>query len=142
MLHTPRVTFAMAERGDFPTFFGAIHPRFRTPHLSIVAFAAMLVLFSVVGSFRWNAVLSAVSRLFIYGSVAAALPALRQKYPRGGAFRLPAARVFVVLSLLFTGVLATQIHRGDLIAVAVTFTVGLVTWLWTRSRNLEPAASE
>jgi amino acid transporter len=142
MLHTPRVTFAMAERGDFPTFFGAIHPRFRTPHLSIVAFAAMLVLFSVVGSFRWNAVLSAVSRLFIYGSVAAALPALRQKYPRGGAFRLPAARVFVVLSLLFTGVLATQIHRGDLIAVAVTFTVGLVTWLWTRGRNLEPAASD
>jgi amino acid transporter len=142
MLHTPRVTFAMAERGDFPKFFAAVHPRFRTPHLSIVAFAAMLVLFSVVGNFRWNAVLSAVSRLFIYGSVAAALPALRQKYPRGGTFRLPAAGVFVVLSLLFTSVLATQMHRGDLIAVAVTSAIALVTWLWTRERVLEPATSE
>jgi amino acid transporter len=142
MLHTPRVTFAMAERGDFPKFFAAVHPRFRTPHLSIVAFAAMLVVFSVVGNFRWNAVLSAVSRLFIYGSVAAALPALRHKYPRGGTFRLPAAGVFVALSLLFTSVLATQMHRGDLIAVAVTSAIALVTWFWTRERLLEHAASE
>jgi APA family basic amino acid/polyamine antiporter len=132
----------MAERGDFPKFFAAVHPRFRTPHLSIVAFAAILVLFSVVGNFRWNAVLSAVSRLFIYGSVAAALPALRHKYPRGGTFQLPAASVFVVLSLLFTGVLATQMHRGDLIAVAVTSAIALVTWLWTRERVLGPSVSE
>src|SRR5256884_5908289 len=25
VLHTPRVTFAMGERGDFPAFFGSIH---------------------------------------------------------------------------------------------------------------------
>src|SRR5256884_371036 len=30
VLHTPRVTFAMGERGDFPAFFGSIHPRFRS----------------------------------------------------------------------------------------------------------------
>jgi hypothetical protein len=39
-------------------------------------------------------------------------------------------------------VLATQMHRGDLIAVAVTSAIALVTWLWTRERVLEPAASE
>ena len=129
MLHTPRVTFAMAERGDFPKFFRAVHRRFRTPHLSILTFAATLLLFSVVGSFRWNAVLSAVSRLFIYGSVAAALPALRRKYPQGSTFRLPAAGLFVVLSLLFTGLLATRMHRDDLIAVVVTSAAALATWV-------------
>ena len=36
MLHTPRLTFALAERGDFPRFFAAVHPKFRTPHVSIV----------------------------------------------------------------------------------------------------------
>jgi APA family basic amino acid/polyamine antiporter len=142
ILHTPRVTFAMAERGDFPKILAAIHRRFRTPHLSILTFAAMLILFSVVGNFRWNAVLSAVSRLFIYGSVAAALPALRRKWPRGGTFRLPAAGIFVVLSLLFTGLLATRMHRDDLIAVAVTSGAALVTWAWTRGKVLEPVASE
>lgn len=142
MLHTPRVTFAMAERGDFPKFFAAVHPRFRTPHLSIVAFAAMVVLFSVVWNFRWNALLSAVTRLFIYGCVAAALPALRRKYPRGSTFRLPTAGLFVVLSVLFTGILATRMHRDDLIVVAVTSVVALVTWVWTRGKVLEAAASE
>lgn len=138
MLHTPRVTFAMGERGDFPKFFAAIHNRFRTPHLSIIAFALMLTLFSVAGNFRWNAVLSAVSRLFIYGSVAAALPMLRKKYPQGGTFRLRASNVFVALALLFTGVLASQMHRSELVALAITFTVGALNWLWARRRVVDP----
>src|SRR2546422_7780896 len=29
MLHTPRITYAMGAGGDFPAFFGKIHPRFR-----------------------------------------------------------------------------------------------------------------
>ena len=88
MLHTPRVTYAMGERGDFPAFFAAIHPQFRTPHVSIVVFALMLLSFSIGGDFRWNASLSAISRLFVYAAVVAALPALRRKRPEGGAFRL------------------------------------------------------
>jgi amino acid transporter len=138
MLHTPRVTFAMGEHGDFPRFFAAIHKRFRTPHLSIIAFALMLTLFSVAGNFRWNAVLSAVSRLFIYGSVAAALPRLRKKYPQGATFRLRAGNVFVVLALLFTGVLATQMHRSELLALAITFVVGALNWLRARGRVVDP----
>ncbi len=136
MLHTPRVTFAMGERGDFPSFFAAIHPRFRTPHLSIVVFAAMLILFSIGGDFRWNASLSAISRLFMYGAVVAALPALRRKYPHGGAFRLPAGLFFTVLGLAFTGVLVAQMRRTELIVMSITFAVALLNWLWARSRAL------
>lgn len=136
MLHTPRLTFAMGERGDFPSFFAAIHPRFRTPHLSIVVFAVMLILFSIGGDFRWNASLSAISRLFMYGAVVAALPALRRKYPLGGAFLLPAGMFFAVLGLAFTGVLVAQMHRTELIVMCITFAVALLNWLWARSRSL------
>ena len=38
MLGVPRITFALAENGDFPSIFAAIHPRFRTPYFSILAF--------------------------------------------------------------------------------------------------------
>jgi amino acid transporter len=31
MLGVPRITFALAENGDFPSVFAAIHSRFRTP---------------------------------------------------------------------------------------------------------------
>jgi len=50
MLLAPRLTYAFAERGDFPAFFAAVHPKYRTPHLSILAFA---VLFSL--SRYWSA---------------------------------------------------------------------------------------
>jgi amino acid transporter len=139
MLHTPRLTFAMGEQGDFPAFFAAVHPRFRTPYVSIVAFAVLLVIFSVAGSFQWNAILSAVSRLFIYASIAAALPVLRRKQPHTDAFRLPGGMLFVVLALLFTGVLASRIRLGGLMVLAVTFALALLNWLWTARYPRTPA---
>src|SRR5260370_28410748 len=41
MLVTPRILFAMAERNQLPQVFGRVHPRFLTPHFSII-FAAFL----------------------------------------------------------------------------------------------------
>src|SRR5215831_15912123 len=131
LLHTPRLTFAMGEQGDFPAFFAAVHPRFRTPYVSIVVFAVLLVIFSVAGSFQWNATLSALSRLLIYASIAAALPVLRRKQPHADAFRLPGGMFFVVLALLFTAVLVTKIQRGGLMVLAFTFALAVLNWLWT-----------
>jgi amino acid transporter len=133
MLHTPRVTFALAEHGDFPRLFAAIHPRFRTPSVSIVTFAALLLLFAVAGNFRWNATLSVVSRLFVYGSIAAALPALRRKHPDADALRLPGGWIFSLLALVFTAVLITQTDVGGIAVVAVTFAIALLNWKATRT---------
>ena len=57
MLGVPRITFALAENGDFPSIFAAIHPRFRTPYVSILAFALLSWLLALLGSFTWNATL-------------------------------------------------------------------------------------
>src|SRR3984893_15073043 len=134
MLHTARITYAMGERGDFPSLFGRIHPRFRTPHLSILIFAAVLLVFSIAGNFKWNAMLSSVARLFVYGSVAAALPALRKKYPRAEGFRLPLGNLFALLALLFTGVLVTQMHIEELVVISTTSALAFLNWLWARNR--------
>ena len=136
MLHTPRVTFAMGERGDFPVFFAGIHPRFHTPHVSIAIFAVLLLLFSIVGDFPGNAMLSIVSRLFVYGSVAAALPVLRKKQPHAGAFRLPGGTCVSALAVLFTAVLVTRMHRGEFVVIAVTAALAFANWLWARNRSL------
>jgi amino acid transporter len=128
MLHTPRVTFALAQHGDFPRMFAAIHPRFRTPSVSIVMFAALLLLFAIVGNFRWNATLSVVSRLFVYGSIAAALPALRRKHPSADALRLPGGWMFSLVALVFTAVLITQTDVAGIAVVAVTFAIAFLNW--------------
>jgi basic amino acid/polyamine antiporter, APA family len=136
MLHTPRVTFAMGERGDFPGLFASIHPRFRTPHVSILIFALMLILFSIGGDFRWNASLSAISRLFMYGAVVAALPALRRKHLPERKFRLPGGMIFTALGLAFTLVLVAQMHRTELIVMSITIVIALLNWMWARSGSL------
>jgi amino acid transporter len=134
MLHTPRITFAMGERGDFPAFFGKTHPRFRTPHSSIVIFAAVLLLFSIAGNFRWNATLSSVARLFVYGSVAAALPVLRKKQPQADRFRLPFGIPIAALALLFTGVLVSRMHLGEFVVISITAALAYVNWMWARKQ--------
>jgi len=132
MLHTPRVMFAMGERGDFPALFARIHPRFRTPHVSILVFAAVLTMFSIGGDFRWNASLSAISRLFMYGAIVAALPVLRRKRPGESMFRLPAGTLFSVVGLILTTVLIAQMHRTELVVMCITIAIGTLTWLWTQ----------
>jgi amino acid transporter len=77
-----------------------------------------------------------VARLFVYGSVAAALPVLRKKDPHANAFRLPGGILFTALALLFTGVLATRMQRGEFIVIAITASLAFANWLWARHRAL------
>jgi amino acid transporter len=135
MLSAPRLTFALAERGDFPTFFAAVHRKFRTPHISIVIFALLVWALAVAGTFRWNVLLSVVARLFTYGLVCAALPVLRKRQPHAQAFRLPAGAFFAVLGVAFSAVLVTRMHRGELLIVTATVGVALINWLWARHRT-------
>jgi basic amino acid/polyamine antiporter, APA family len=130
MLHTPRLTFAMSEQGDAPAVFAAVHPRFRTPYISIAAFTVALLIFATMGSYRWNVALSAVSRLFIYGSIVAALPVLRKKFSTADAFRLPCATLIVTLALAFMTVLATRIDVRGFGVVAGTFALASLNWAW------------
>ncbi len=134
-LYVPRLTFALAEQGDIPAVFGDVHPRFRTPHVSILLFIVLVWLLAVLGSFRWNVMLSAVARLFSYGGVCAAVPMLRRKDPQGAQFRLPAGVLIPVLGVAFSLVLVSRMGRGDLVLIVATCAVALLNWLWARRRG-------
>ena len=137
MLHTPRLTFALGERGDFPRFFARIHPRFRTPHVSILFFAVIVWTLAGAGSFRWNVVLSSVGRLFIYGVTCASLPVLRRRHPDARAFRLPAGDLFAALGVLFMVALLSRINRNEGIVILVTVAIAFGNWMWVRKRPCE-----
>jgi amino acid transporter len=132
MLHTPRIVFAMGEQGDLPPVFGSVHQRFRTPHVAIVLFALVLAIFAIAGSYQWNATLSGISRLFIYGSIAAALPVLRRRNPNADAVRVPGGLFFSGLALIFTAALATRMDLGGLAVALGTFTLASMNWWWAR----------
>ena len=141
MLHTPRLTMALAEQGDLPRFFAAINARFRTPVTSILVHAALLATLAAVGNFRWNVLLSAVARLFTYGLVCGALLVLRRRNPGAQAYRLPGGQIFAVLGIAFMAVLLTRMHRGEFAVIVAVAVVSLLNWFWSHAATSVPAAT-
>ena len=136
ILATPRITFALAERGDFPSWFAAVHPTFRTPYFSILLFVVAVWLLGMFGSFAGNATLSAGARLFSYALVCASVPVLRKKQPAAATFRLPAGPLFAVLGVLICIGLLFGIDFNKSLLLGATVLVGLVNWLVVRNRNI------
>jgi APA family basic amino acid/polyamine antiporter len=130
----PRATFAFAEQGDFPGFFAAVHPKFRTPHISILVFAILCWVLALLGSFTWNVTLSAVARLFYYGVVCAAVPALRRKQPEAALIRVPAGTIFAVLGVLICGVLLTGVDFSKSLILLATILIAFVNWIAVRKQ--------
>jgi basic amino acid/polyamine antiporter, APA family len=141
VLTTPRITFALAERGDFPAFFGFVHRRFRTPYVSIFIFALLVWMLALFGSFAGNATLSAGARLFYYGVVCASLPALRRKQKTPAAFRLPGGTVWSILGVLICVALLTRIEYNKSLILLAAVAVALLNWLLVR-RNVPQKPNE
>ena len=128
----PRLVFALAEQRDFPDVFARVHARWRTPYVSILLHAAFAAAFAIVGSFIWNAILSAVARLGTYALVCAAVPILRRRDPGGALFRVPGGWLLPVIGLGFCVVLATQMEGAHARIAGVVALVALLNWLWVR----------
>ena len=130
----PRLTYAFAEQRDFPALFAAVHPRFRTPYVSIAVYALLVWALAIYGSFIWNAILSAVARLFAYAAVCAAVIRLRRTQPDAAAFRLPAGWLFALAGIGFCVLMVTQMGRQHLMIVAVVAAAAFANWLWARRK--------
>jgi APA family basic amino acid/polyamine antiporter len=142
MVHVPRTTFALAEHGDLPPVFAAVHNRFRTPHVSILVFAGSLWLLAAIGNFRWNVVLSSASRLITYALVCAALLALRRKQPGAAAYRLPLGPVFAVVGSALMIALLTTTTRQELTWIFATAAVAFLHWFATRRHVVAGATAQ
>src|ERR1700686_2928728 len=134
ILAMPRVPFALAEQGDFPKAFAKVHPRFHTPYVSILVFAAMVWGLALIGDFKWNVTLSAVARLLYYGVGCAALPILRRKQPEGAAamFHLPAGNLLAVLGVILCVILVTRVDFGQSLILVATIALAFVNWAVVR----------
>ncbi len=130
ILAMPRVPFALAEQGDFPEIFAAVHRRFHTPYVSILVFATMVWGFALIGEFKWNVTLSAVARLLYYAVACAALPILRRKQPEGASamFHLPAGNFFAVLGIILCAALLTRVDFGQSLILVATIALAFVNW--------------
>ena len=132
---SPRLTFAFAEQGDFPRFLAAVHPRFRTPYISVIIHVVAVGGLAIVGSFIFNAVLSSAARLFQYALVCAAVPMLRHRTPDAPAFRLPGGATVPALGLIFCVVIAMYMDRSQMGIIAVVVLTAAIHWMAVRNRQ-------
>ena len=136
ILATPRITFALGERGDFPSVFALVHSRFRTPYFSILVFALLVWLLALFGSFAGNATLSAGSRLFYYGVICAAVPVLRKKKLERPLCHLRAGTLVAILGVLICAGLLTQIEYDKSLILLAAVAVAFFNWLAVRKHRI------
>jgi amino acid transporter len=132
LLAMPRSILALAERGDFPSRLARVHPRFRTPYISILVFALPAWAAALFGSFSWNVTLSSVGRLIYFAAVCAAVPALRRRQPEAAAFRIPAGALLPCAGIAICALLLTRVDLGYSLILAAAITTASANWLLVR----------
>jgi basic amino acid/polyamine antiporter, APA family len=123
MLATPRVLFAFGRDGVLPRAFAQVHPRFRTPHIAIIAQALVCALLAITSSFGALAVLATVSTLVLYFVCCIAAWILRRRDVRvEGAvpFEVPGGALVPILAVaVIAWLLSSATMREFLVVSAV-----------------------
>jgi APA family basic amino acid/polyamine antiporter len=139
ILAGPRVYLAMAHDGLLFRWVAALHPRFRTPHIAIVAQGVWASVLVLTGSYRTLFTRVVYTEWIFFALMAASLFWLRRRPDYRPAFRVPAfavlATIFVVASLT---IVIRQMATEPLEALTgIAFVLaGLpVFWIWRRFRT-------
>ena len=129
----PRYLFAMAAGRFGPAFLAEIHPRFRTPHWSIVTQALITAALALSGSFVQLAMLSIIARLATYIGTAAAVPVLRRKLESDeGAVVLPGGATIPVLALVVCIAFLASATVENLVAGLIALAAGAAIYFFRR----------
>ena len=131
VLSSPRILFALGRDGILPRSLTHVHPRYRTPDVAIVVYAALAFLFSLTSTFEALAVMANVAALLLYLVCCAAAFVLmrRDVHTDEPAFDFPGAKLVPLISIvLIIWILAQATSREFKIAGAV-FLVGTLLYL-------------
>jgi APA family basic amino acid/polyamine antiporter len=103
ILSSPRMIFAFGRDGALPRWFAHVHPRYRSPDVAIITYAAVAFALSITGTFEQLAVLSNVAVLLMYLLCCAACWFLVKRDVRAdGAqpFNFPGMKIVPVLAIV------------------------------------------
>jgi APA family basic amino acid/polyamine antiporter len=136
MLVGPRMLYALAQGKQLPIALMRVHPRYRTPYISVILFGLVAWAFALYGSFGQLAALSAIARLPYYITTCLAVPVLRRRMQQSQRkLTLPGGPVIPTLGIavslwLLTGSSGIQAAIGG-----TTLLIGAVVyWSYRRFR--------
>jgi amino acid transporter len=137
----PRILYALADGGQLPAVLARVHPRFRTPHVSVVLFALLTWGVALAGDFARLAAVSALARLVFSAVTCLAVPVLRRKMPdTERRFRVPGGALVPGAATVLSLWLLTGVDRTQAAGAAAALVAGLFLYLaFGRVRYNRPA---
>ncbi len=129
-LSQPRVLMAMARDGLLPIkFFGAIHPRFKTPWKATILVGVVVAVGGALAPLGFLADLVSIGTLFAFVIVSASVWLLRVSDPDlPRAFRTPFVPFVSTMGVLVNGGLMFWLGRDNWIRLIAWLLVGLVVY--------------
>ena len=101
ILSSPRMLFAIGRDGILPRWFAHVHPRYRSPDVAIITYAAVAFVLSVCSSFEQLAVFSNVAVLLLYLFCFAGIwSLLRRQTQSERVFAFPGMQVMPALAIV------------------------------------------
>jgi APA family basic amino acid/polyamine antiporter len=136
MLSQPRVFFAMARDGLLPySFFGTVHPRFRTPHKATILTGSLVALVAALFPIHALAEMVNIGTLFAFVVVCIAVWIMRYTNPdQRRPFRCPFVPVVPALGILFNVGLMLSLGWHNWARLTIWLLVGLIIY-FTYSRH-------
>ena len=136
-LAVPRMLFAFARDGFLPAALARVHPRFRTPHVAIVAQVLIVLVVALTGTFEQIVLVANGAVLLAYAACAAAAWRLRQLGVQGGStpFRVPGGAAVPLLALAVIAWLLTGLSPREWGAIGLVMVLAAVLYAVTYGRR-------
>jgi APA family basic amino acid/polyamine antiporter len=130
LLGGSRILYAMGERSELPSLISIIHPKFKTPYISILINVAVILVLTIQSSFLSALAIATITRLIVYATTCLSLPVFRY---RSGIpaphFRVPLGMLAAILSLvLIVWLLVNVDFATDGIRILIVAAVGLIMY--------------
>ncbi|MDE3171768.1 MAG: APC family permease [Gemmatimonadota bacterium] len=138
-LAMPRALFAFARDGYAPRALASVHRRFHTPHVAIVAQAALTVVLAATDAFERLVVLANLAALLAYLGCTAAAFELHRRDVRadGEPFRLPGRNLIPVAAGILVIVLLSSITIREWRFAGLVLAVASLVFVSTRRGRVD-----
>jgi basic amino acid/polyamine antiporter, APA family len=131
LLSQARVLLAMARDGLIPrSFFGAVHPRFQTPHKATILTGAVVAFLAAFAPLKLLADLVNIGTLMAFVVVCAAVLVMRSTNPQlPRPFRTPLVPLVPVLGIAVNLLMMLSLGWENWLRLVVWLLIGLVIYL-------------
>ena len=137
----PRLPFAASENGLLPKALSRVHPKFKTPHISIILYCSFIFIMAISGGFKTLAILSSSAVLIIYLGVVLAMfkSRLKPDLTNPPMFKAPGGLLVPILSLSVLIWVLSYVPFREYMAIGIFFIVSTLFYFgyawWKKSKK-------